>query len=294
MLKGLIVFENIYGAIMDRIVLKVAAKVNLYLKITGIRPDGYHNLDTLMSSVDIFDKVSVSKRNDNLINCFAGVKPCDEKNTAYIAAKLVSTSFNTKGVDIFIKKNIPYSAGLGGSSADAAAVLYAMNELYELGGLKNLEQTALEIGSDVPFMMYGGLARISEKGGTIEKMPFKFNYKLLIIKQKSGLSTRAVYNRYDKIPLHNIETLVNLDNIASFTNDLQSAAISLCPEIKENIKLLENSGAVKVLMAGSGSAVFGLFDDDKVLEKAHKELKNKIYYCKTANFASKGIFQVNV
>lgn len=278
---------------MDKISLKVAAKINLNLCITGIYPDGYHKLDMLLSSIDIYDTITVLRRNDNFINCYLGSKKSNEKNTACKAAAAVVAAFGTNGADIYIKKGIPFSAGLGGSSADAAGVLYAFNELYNLGGLKNLETIALAIGSDVPYMMYGGLALVSGRGEEIKKIPSKINLKLLVVKGKDGISTKNVYGQYDKLNIklssaqaYSGGTFEALD--FELVNDLQQPAVSLCPEIENNISLLKTYTS-KVLMTGSGSAVYGIFSNKEVLRKAYYEIKNKVYYCKIANTISQGI-----
>lgn len=283
---------------MNRITIKVAAKINLGLKINGKYNDGYHNLDMLLSSVSIFDKITVSKRNDNSVNCFMVGKKCNKNNTAYKAALAVMSEFNTKGVNIEIKKGIPFSAGLGGSSADAAGVIYAMNELYGLGGLKNLEKTALKIGSDVPYMLYGGLAHVTGKGEAVKQIPRGINLKALIIKGRAGVSTKEVYLEYDRQNIENENSLeidlneISLNNLP-LINDLQQPAIALCPEISNNLNLLKTNGADKVLMSGSGSAVFGIFNNEEQLNKVYNDLKSKVHYCKIANAVNCGITVIN-
>jgi 4-diphosphocytidyl-2-C-methyl-D-erythritol kinase len=276
---------------MARIKLKVAAKININLKIDGKFNDGYHKLNMLNSSVDVFDEIEISKRLDNLINCFSDGKKADLKNTAYLAAKKITEVYNIGGVDIFIKKNIPYNAGLGGSSADAAGVIYGLNRIFEIEpNLQDLQNTALSIGSDVPYMLYGGLMKVLGRGEVLEKLNFHIDKKVLIIKGILGTSAKEVYQKYDRLKNKKAKEFEFLNFI--FFNDLQKSAISICPEIKQNLRLLKNAGAKVFLTTGSGSAVYGVFESDEQLFKAYENLKDNVNYIKIAEFIDKGIFEI--
>lgn len=276
---------------MEKINLKVAAKINLNLKIDGVYEDGYHKLDTCLSSIDIFDEIEISRRRDNLINCFLDKKKTDLKNTAYIAAKKIQDAYNICGIDIYIKKNIPFCAGIGGSSAAAAGVIYGLNRIFNLEPeLRNLEKIALSVGSDVPYMLYGGLMRVKGRGEILENTDACLFSKILILKGSQGVSTKEVYTTFDKLEKKDDKVFEFL-NFKLF-NNLQLSAISICPNISENLKMLEKAGAKVYLMTGSGSAGYGIFESDEKLEKAYRDLKDKVDYIKIATLIDKGILEV--
>ena len=276
---------------MEKISLKVAAKININLKIDGLYEDGYHKLDMINSSVDIFDEIEISKRQDNLINCFSDGRRADIKNTAYIAAQKITEVYNIGGIDIFIKKNIPFSAGLGGSSADAAGVIYGLNKMFNLEpDLQRLEKIALYVGSDVPYMLYGGLMKVKGRGEVLEKLNINIDKKILILKGSKGASTKEVYQRYDRQRAKKCKEFEFWN--FKFFNALQKSAISVCPEIKQNLKLLKKTGAKVFLTSGGGSAVYGVFEDEEKLSKAYGFLKGKTNYIKIAALIDRGIFEV--
>lgn len=250
--------------------LKAFAKVNLSLNITGKREDGMHLLDSVMMSVDKFDTVTVSERADSRINVkFIG---CDvgEDNTAYKAAKSVLDVIGG-GVDITVEKGIPMGAGLGGSSADGAAVLRALDLFYKLPerGV-DMRKAALSVGSDVPFMLTGGLARVTGVG---EELFFIENkIKAFMVGLMPGfVSTAAAYRAFDEIhgekylPVNNdafCEKLLGGEQIDRefLGNALFEPAVKLLPEIERARNLLLSCGAA-TCMTGSGGMVVGYFTD---------------------------------
>ena len=179
--------------------LKAYAKINLSLDLTGILPDGYHALNTVMQSVSLYDTVTVEKTYGGIfLRCSLPGLPSDSRNTAYKAAELFLSEAGIKeGVSIDIEKRIPSQAGLAGGSADAAAVLFALGQLYP-GGLseEKLFETALRVGADVPFCLSGGTRLCLDKGETMTALP-AFHAFVLLMKPDTGVSTSEAFRKFD-------------------------------------------------------------------------------------------------
>lgn len=255
---------------MKSIRLRAFAKANISLNITG-KTDGLHSLDSVMTTVDVFDTVTVSERGDDKI--VVRIKNADVdpvNNTAYKAAHAVMSEIGCRGFDIDIEKSIPVGGGLGGSSADGAAVLRALDLFYRLPerGV-DMRALALSIGSDVPFMLTGGSARVEGVG---EKM-FFFENKLplfavgLMDEQVSTAKAYALFDERhdDPAPTDNakaVELLMNGDKAATemFSNALTESAKVLAPSIEKNIELLTSYGG-KACLTGSGGTVLGWFTE---------------------------------
>lgn len=186
---------------MESILLKANAKINWTLKVVGRREDGYHDLDMLLSSVTLYDRVRITRVP------FKGIKLQTygrfvlngEKNIAYKAAERFYSELGERAAcRIDIQKHIPVCAGMGGGSADAAAALYGLNELYgrpfSAGKLASL---GAQLGADVPFMLCGGLARVRGIGEEITSLECPRSYQLLGVMPRMGASTRAVFSRFD-------------------------------------------------------------------------------------------------
>lgn len=245
------------------------AKVNLSLNITGRRGD-MHTLDSVMMSVDIFDTVTVTERSDGDIRVrFIGNDGIGKDNTAFKAAKAVQTVVGG-GWDIVVEKRIPVGAGLGGSSADGAAVLRALDVMYKLPARgADMRKIALSVGSDVPFMLTGGLARVRGVG---EEMFFMENKcSLFCVGIMCGqVSTAAAYKRFDEMydgrfcPTDNDALCERqLDGDAAielFDNALFAPSSALLPELCSARTKLEGLGA-RAVMTGSGGMAVGYFTD---------------------------------
>lgn len=244
--------------------LKANAKINLTLDITGRRADGYHLIDSVMQSVSLFDTVTVEKANGISVACSNG-ELCGEDNIAFVAAReFFSATGVLGGADIFIEKNIPLSAGLGGGSADAAAVIAALNKIYDTK-LKNdkLSEIALRVGADVPFCLIGGTRRVGGIGERLSTAPDMPACALVILKQGEKLSTGDMYRRLDAAPNSVSYTENMLSALKADVNSVARAtgnAFEAVCDISEQKKLFENSGALCVGLSGSGPSVFALFD----------------------------------
>lgn len=263
-----------YNRVMGKsIKLRAFAKANLSLNITGYdETSGNHTLDGFMMSLDAFDIVTLTERADAEINVKFVNADIGEDNTAYRAAKTVHDIIGGCGYDITVEKGIPVGAGLGGSSADGAAVLRALDVLYRLPerGV-DMRKTALGIGSDVPFMLTGGLARVR---GTGEDLFFVENkLELFIVGLMSGnVSTAAAYKKFDALypeksycPTDNEKMFELLlsgspDALGCMGNALYAPAAALLSDIERNAKALRDCGAT-VNLTGSGGMVLGYFTD---------------------------------
>lgn len=244
-----------------------------------------HTLDSLMMSVDLFDTVTVTPRSDEkIVVSFIGAD-VGENNTAYKAAAAVRDIIGG-GYDITVEKGIPIGAGLGGSSADGAAVLRALDVLHRLPerGV-DMRKVALSVGSDVPFMLTGGLARVRGLGEDLFFIENKL--KLFIVGlMADSVSTAAAYKKFDELygdftycptdtdKLCNLLLDGNDKAVNHFGNALYEPAVCFSPEIKNNAELLRSYGAA-VNLTGSGGMVLGYFTDIQMFYDCYTALKGK-------------------
>ncbi|MCK4412929.1 MAG: 4-(cytidine 5'-diphospho)-2-C-methyl-D-erythritol kinase [Candidatus Eisenbacteria sp.] len=261
------------------------AKFNLYLAILGRRPDGFHELDTRLQSIDLADRLEceVTGGPDLEIDCAAPEVPSGKENLVYQAlARLRTRAGERRGMRVVIEKGIPPQAGLGGGSADAGCALCAANELWGLGwSPPDLEQLAGEIGSDVPFFIRGGAQRCRGRGERTEPVPCLPPSTWAIVKPPWGLATSAVYARVRSgLTSPGPESRMLLGNIAkrdlssvlrAMFNDLEPAAMAIRPEAGEIKAWMLGLGMAGVVLAGSGSAWVGLCPDPDVAVRARRE-----------------------
>ena len=274
---------------MDSLVLNAKAKINLYLDVTGKRADGYHLLETVMHTVSLCDTVTLTKtaRNGIEISCSDPLIPCNEKNIAYkcAAAFFDKTGISSGGVSIDIIKRIPSQAGMGGGSADGAAVLTGLDRLFETGLSEGeLISIGARIGADIPFCIKGGCGYCTGIGEIIEPLPAICGC-VLIGKGKAGISTAEAFGKIDSlgsgIGITGIKKIFgnvsSLTDIASYCRNIFDDVTSL-EEVTDIKRIMTENGAVCSAMTGSGSAVFGLFESENVAAKAQEVLKQKNYF----------------
>lgn len=275
--------------------VKAYAKLNLTLSITGCQ-SGYHMLDSLVCSVDLYDLIILKKRKDNNVTIEMHGQGTEmlpyEQNNAVRAAESYINAFQTRGVDIVIYKNIPLGAGMGGSSADAAGVIRGMSKLYGTGSERELKALADTLGSDTGYMLGGGYARLTGRGEKIEKIDTKLRLNFLLLKPRSGVSTAECYKRYDDMPQavstsqNAIQALISGDRAAigaHLTNALYAPAATLNPDVKTAYEELKAFSPLGVNMTGSGSAVFALFENAEFCSWAKSRYRGKFnsYVIKT-------------
>lgn len=250
----------------EKITVAAYAKLNLYLDIVGTRSDGYHILETVLQSVDLADVVEVTAAREGIsVSCSNPEIPAGEKNICYKAAKRFAERVGGDfGAKIHIEKRIPDGAGLGGGSADAAAVLYALNELSGLPMRSDeLFSLAAEIGADVPFCLTGGISVCRGIGELIEPLkplPERF---YLIVKPKFRCPTQAAYKLYDEKPVPPRKALEAFCNAGSlYHEELYNVFEEIYADLEiSSIKAkFHETGALGALLTGSGSAVFGVYE----------------------------------
>lgn len=251
------------------------AKINLFLKITGKRPDGYHNLITLMCCINVYDTILINfNAKETSVKCADPKVPEDKTNTAYRAASLFLKSLKKpEGVEILINKNIPIGAGLGGGSSNAASVLLGLNQYYgNPFSQKELMSMGQSIGADVPFLIFQKPAIASGIGENITSYKGLRPYRVLLIYPGFSVSTTRVYNNFN-LGLTKDKKKYNLLHFKNHNfnikrhlfNDLERVTTSWHPDIITAKKTLLQLGARGALMTGSGPTIFGLFSD---IEKA--------------------------
>ncbi len=268
---------------MKKTTIKVPAKINLTLDVLGLK-DGYHALQSLVCSVDVYDTVTVKRRKDGNISLKSkGYDPkCDlYSNNAYKSAKLFRETFGTTGVDIIINKKIPVGGGMGGSSADVAGVLNGMKAVYEIPF--DMEETANKLGSDTAYMLKGGWAIMSGRGETVEFLDIDKTLYFIIIPESESVSSKHSYQKFDmmkkKYPpcTKSVVEALKSGNEQEFyglaKNDLTMASSHFVDKIEFNLTALKKAGAPLALMTGSGSATVGVFFNKEQRNKTLKALK---------------------
>ena len=269
---------------MKKITVKIPAKINLTLDVIG-KTENYHDISSLVCSIDIVDEITVVKRKDDKITLKMTGLPVNcpiTDNNAYKAAALFQNTFKTGGVDIVVNKNIPVGGGLGGSSADIAGVLKALNLLFETD--MNMVELAADLGSDAPYMINGGYAVISGRGEKIERHNSQKTLYFLLITENAEISARACYKKFDQkkkeYPPCTAKAVTCLENedeqglLAAIKNDLTAAACEILPDIKFNLHALKKAGASAVTVAGSGPTVAAVFLEKKQRDAVYKKLKS--------------------
>ena len=259
----------------ESITVRCSAKVNLYLDVIRRRDDGYHDIETVFQPVTLYDIIRIEAVAGGIT--LAGDDPgisWDSSNLCWKAADLIlGEDREGRGVSISVRKNIPAGAGLGGGSSDAAGVLFGVNELFDLGiDMPRLMKTALKIGSDVPFFLFGSPAIGRGRGELLEKINGLETGTILIVKPDINVSTRWAYQNPNLILTrsdggHKLNCLLGglrgFPDVALETrNSFQEVVVGEYPEIGRILVLLEREGARLSLMSGSGSACFALYEDD--------------------------------
>lgn len=272
---------------------KAYAKINLGLNVLGKDEiDSYHFLDMVCVPIDLHDRIEIEVLPfgfDTLITADDREVPTDETNIVARVERALKEkcNYNTK-FRIHIHKKIPMGAGLGGGSADGASVLLGINKILKLKlSLEELCEIGQSVGSDIPFCLRNISARVEEKGNKIKPIKNKSHFEVLILFPKKSLSTKEVYQKYDQVGSSSqadiegiIEALGSDDQnklFDSMANQLEEAAKALYPQLEDCKKVLLNEGFEKVFMTGSGSAIFTLSKNKKLVKKAYDNLSLKGY-----------------
>ncbi len=272
---------------MKEITRQAYGKINLGLDVLGKREDGYHTVRMIMQTVELHDTLDFKENatGEITMTCDNETLPVDDNNLCIRAAKLLKDEFGFEGgVDIHLKKRIPIAAGMAGGSTDAATVLKAVNEIFELGlSKKELMKRGVTLGADIPYCIMGGTALaegIGEKLTRLSPMP---SVPVLIAKPPVNVSTGKVYGALDSLETYdhpNIDALIHsieyediLGIAPKMGNVLADVTMPMVPEIAEIVDFMESHGAVRAMMTGSGPTVFGIFEDNDEMEKCREALE---------------------
>lgn len=276
--------------------IKCFAKINWALSVLGKRKDGYHELDMIMQSVDLADKISLleSDRDSLIVN---GQAIVDAENNLCIKASRAFRKHHSsdKKYTIELTKIIPIGAGMGGGSADAAGVLFALNFLHgKPFTLEELQTIGKSLGADIPFMLHGACARVQGIGEKLQALSIP-KQKLLIIFDDLFVSTKDVFENHtigsSNIDMDYVLKALQENNLGSLhrkcLNHLEISAIKFQPKISEIIQNLYDKGASFASMTGSGSAVFAVFPNEEILREAYEDCQafyKRCYLCDTLNY----------
>lgn len=267
------------------------AKVNLALSVRGLRSDGYHQIESVMQTIDLADEVRIRPLRWGLhLTCHPSLSIPPDRNLAYRAAELFFRVTSLRqGAEIVIRKRIPVAAGLGGGSADAAATLLLLNDAHgnPLSPIQ-LEELGGQLGSDVPFAMRQGTAWVAGRGEQVTSLTHSSSFHLVLAKPVGTfLSTRDVYTRYEpkekspKTMCAIVKALKSNDITAMaglLFNDLEETACQMLPSIASIKQELRQQGAVVALLSGSGPTVFGLFQQENEAVRVAQTLAGKGYW----------------
>ena len=259
------------------------AKINLFLHIRGKRPDGYHELFSLMCCVTLFDEILLQiGRGDTIeLQCSHPGVPADATNLAHRAACLFRQQLgSSQGIDIRLTKNIPIAAGLGGGSGNAASVLLALNKVYDRPfSPAQLMEMGLKLGADVPFFIFQKPAIATGIGEKLDAFKGALPYHVLLLYPGFNVSTAEIYQNLnlaltkdEKKPTSTHLKLSRFEPARHLTNDLEMITAQKYPEIRLLKEKLLNFGAIGALMSGSGPTVFGLFDNADTAKLAKQRL----------------------
>lgn len=290
---------------MQEIRVRAHAKINLYLDVVGKREDGYHNLETIFHSIGLHDNVIIRKQATKGITVYCehpGV-PRDARNLAHRAANLLSDSVGgIDGIAIDIHKRIPVAAGLAGGSANAAAVLHGMNELFGLNFTQEtLMQFGAQLGADVPFCLYGGAALGLGIGDQLTRLPTLSDVSLLLLNPGIEISTATVFKKLnfslttrEKSSII-IETCLEKADVIgigeNLYNLLEVPVFSQYPEIAVlKTELSTQTGARGALMSGSGPTVFAMMSNSDAARRSETYFKDRVSFCTTTVTSPVGVY----
>lgn len=289
---------------MNCIELKSRAKINLSIDVLGKRKDGYHLVEMIMQTIDLYDVIKIRElsSDDIIIKSNSKDIPLDDTNIVYKAINLLKNKFNiNKGIEVFLQKNIPIAAGMAGGSSNAAAILVGLNKLWSLNLSElDLQELGLNLGADVPFCISGktALAKgIGEELTFVKGLPKDIS--ILICKPEIFVSTKDVYEGLD---LNNIQIRPNNEKLLEYlkeedvsslaknmVNVLEGVTSNSYIEIKDIENTMMENGALGSMMSGSGPTVFGLYKNREDALSCKKKLLRKYKQVYIVNSSEKGV-----
>lgn len=274
---------------MDKLQLKALGKINLGLDVLGKRENGYHDVRMVMQTLYLYDTVTLIKEETDGIEIESNLYflPKDEDNIAWRAARLLMDEFHIEGgIRIVLEKHIPVAAGMAGGSSNAAAVLYGMNRMYELGlSQQELMDRGVTLGADVPYCIMRGTVLAEGIGEILSPLPPMPRCQILIAKPPISVSTKAIYQALDS---REIEEHPDIDGIidglkkqdlhqvaGAMGNVLEDVTMEMHPVIGKIKNCMLEHGALGAMMSGSGPTVFGIYDDKNKIRTAMSRIKKQ-------------------
>lgn len=274
---------------MDKLQLKALGKINLGLDVLGKRENGYHDVRMVMQTLYLYDAVTLIKEETDGIEIESNLYflPKDENNIAWRAARLLMDEFHIEGgIRIVLEKHIPVAAGMAGGSSNAAAVLYGMNRMYELGlSQQELMDRGVTLGADVPYCIMRGTVLAEGIGEILSPLPPMPRCQILIAKPPISVSTKAIYQALDS---KEIEEHPDIDGIidglkkqdlhqvaGAMGNVLEDVTMEMHPVIGKIKNCMLEHGALGAMMSGSGPTVFGIYDDKNKIRTAMSRIKKQ-------------------
>ncbi len=273
-------------------IVKSFGKINLSLSVKGVKDDGYHLLEMVNLPIELHDTIEITSSpylQDSFVTCDDAHLNALHHNLCSKALEAMRAKYGFKeNFLIHIHKEIPFAAGLGGGSSNAAAVMLAVAKMLKLkADIKDLTEIGASIGADVPYFLASSPAYLTGIGENVRPLKAKDSYEVLLIKPEKGLSTKEVYaicDKYGRLDIHTEKVIEGLEKgdtdliVKNAGNDLTSAAIELLPEIDTVIEELKSDGAFfYVAMTGSGSSVYGLTKDARRAREAFRRFDKKGY-----------------
>ena len=289
---------------MNSIELKSRAKINLSIDVLGKRKDGYHLVEMIMQTIDLYDiiKIKELEYNEIIIKSNSSDIPLNENNIVYKAAKLIKDTLNiNKGVEIFIDKYIPIAAGMAGGSSNAAAVLVGLNKLWNLDlSEEELKSLGFKLGADVPFCIVGRAALAQGVGEELTYIKgLSEDVSILVCKPELFVSTKDVYEGLDLDNLNHrpdnnllINCLKNndIEGLSSnMVNVLETVTSKMHKEINDIEKIMNENKALGSMMSGSGPTVFGIYKNKEDALQCKRELLKKYKQVYVVNSNEKGV-----
>lgn len=280
---------------MNEISKKAYAKINLGLDVLGKRADGYHELKMIMQTINLYDQLTFRKTNEPgvTLNVNLSTLPCNENNLVVKAARAMIDAYQIQqGVQISLAKHIPIAAGMAGGSADAAATLKGMNELFDCGATADeLMKLGVKLGADIPYCILEGTALSEGIGEILTPLPAMPSCHILIVKPNINVSTKYVYQNLhlDNSTIHpDVDGMVtaiehgDLSGIISrLGNVLETVTVPKYPKVAEIKKEMIRLGALGTLMSGSGPTVFGVFKSYSIAKRCYESFKKGPYKAQT-------------
>ena len=276
---------------------KAHAKINLCLDVKARRSDGYHELDMIMIPLQLHDVLEIEKSDVDHFESNDESVPFDQSHTVIKAYNLMKEQYGiNQCVKVKLTKNIPSQAGLAGGSADGAAMVRAMNQLFELqADDEQLAKLCLKIGADVPFCYYQKPSIVQGIGEKIKRFEFLWDPHVLLVKPQMGVSTKDAYQTLNIEACDHLESDLIVDLLQNNTcehigpllkNSLEYSAFRLVPQLKTLKQQIKEQGLDIVLMSGSGSTMFAISEDEQLIEKAYQYFKQdeSLFVCKTQFF----------